>query len=194
MLKKSFLIGVLFIGVWAMLISNAQAYPATSGGWGAWPKCVLIWSDWLGVANYEIKPTDVEVTLDLRLAELSYINPGNQDGGVGQPFDPDTVVTGTQALSNPVSKNGKYHSEITFGKDVLLGAIPDASLPPLQNPNWYYNDIVVLKMYVTIRGYSDLDGDGDPETETARVGGTCTLNFDRTEYICVTEEIWRYRK
>ena len=199
MLRKSWLIGVLLISVWALLGTNAHAYPGTIGGWGAFPKCVCVWSEWLGVANYEIKPTEVDVTIDLLEVQLHYLNPAGQGGGWGNPFYPGVQVTGQQALNLPVSKKGKYLSTICFLDDVLFAAIPLGSIPAPPNPQWTLDTeghyVVVLKMYVTIRGYSDSNGDGIVDNwETAHVAGTCTLNSARDGYNCVTEENWGYKK
>ena len=189
---------MLLMGLAALLVPNVNAYPPTLGGWGAWPKCVLVWSDWLGVANYEVKPSDVNVTIELLKVQIHYLNPGGQGGGLGQPFYPVAEdIGGTDPLSDPVDKKGKYHSEITFTGDVLLDAIDPSSVPPPPNPQWTIDPVdpvVVLEMYVTIRGFADFDGDGTPEKETAHVAGPCTLNYDRTQYTCTTGDSWGYKK
>ena len=200
MLRKSWLICVLFIMVWALSGTNAFAYPASATGvWGGFLKCVCIYSDWVGVGNYEVKPTDVEVTLELLEVRLHYLNPSGKPGGLGEAFYPDAEVTGEQAASGSITKNGKFHSEICFTDDELYAGIDEALIPLPPNPQWTLDleghYVRVYKMYVTIRGYSDFDGDIGhvTETETSHLAGTCTLNEKKGTYECGTEHFWNYK-
>ena len=197
MFKRLLLTAALCIGLFSLLGTNAHAYPAAPGGWGAWPGSVCVWTDWKGVANYEIKPTNVDVTLFISKVQLHYLNPGGQPGGLGQPFYPDVEIAVDGEMNEGVAKNGKYQMLLCFENEVLSSLVePFAPDPP--NDAWTLdpeNPVVILEMFVRIRGFSDFDDDViGTETETAYIAGPCTLNYDGTDYTCVTEEEWNWTK
>lgn len=198
MIKRLLLKTALCIGLFAFLGSNAHAgYPATVGGWYATWGSVCVWAEWKGVQNYEITPTDADVTLFVQKVQLHYLNPAGQPGGDGQPFYPNVEISIDGRLDDSVSKNGKYEMLLCFENNELYNLIVESGveIPKIPNPKWTLdpdNPVVVLEMFVRIRGYSDLDGDLEIETETAHVAGPCILNVD--EYICETEEEWYWDK
>lgn len=200
MFKRLLLRGALCIGLFALLGTNAHAYPAAPGGWGAWPGSVSVWTDWKGVSNYEIKPTNADVTLFISKVQLHYLNPGGQPGGLGNPFYPDVEISMDGALNDSVSKNGRYQMLLSFDDSLLIELIMNsgAEIPDPPNPQWTLDPehpVVILEMFVRIRGFSDFDDKIiGTETETAHVAGPCTLNYDGTDYTCVTEEEWNWKK
>jgi hypothetical protein len=188
MLKKLLFIMVLCMGSFALFIPNVTAYPPAPGNWGAWPKCVAVWSDWKGVGDYESNPSWVEVTLTLKDISVHFYNPGDQGGGISENFyPPDATVTGSEGFgSDPdaISKNGRYLSWIEFEDYELWLAIPEDYRPYPPNPGWS-PDVTVWEMDVLLVAWvDDIDGDGvaDPVSTT---GGTCYLNADGTEYNCI---------
>lgn len=195
MFKRVLLTGVLCIGLVGLFATQAVAYPARIGGWGSTHGSVCVWSDWFGVSNYEKTPTDVTVTILLLEVQVHYLNPGGGGGGVGTPFYPNVEAQGTQIGLKPLDKKGKAFSEICFNDQELIEAIGIENIPPPPNPQWTLDSstIVVRKMHVTIKGYSDFDDLYPPaEKETAHAAGLCTLNNNQTAYGCVEEERWIY--
>jgi hypothetical protein len=197
MFRKLLLIGVLFISFWALLGANAYAYPAwATGGWGAWPNCVCFWSDWKGVSNPDQKPSDVIYTMSNMEIQVYYLNPGGNDGGVGEPFYPNAQVTGGGTLPDSISTKGTYQSKLCFYDENLWAAVDVNSIPPPVNPNWTLDPsrIDVLQMDVEIQGYSDLDGDHIAETLTTDLTGHCVLSSDKTAYKCTTTDLLASKK
>jgi hypothetical protein len=111
------------------------------------------------------------------------------------PFYPEAQVEGTDVFNgDSATRNGRYHSVICFEAGDF--DIPEEIIPDPPNPKWTRDpdSLVLLENDTWIRGYSDLDGDGFTETETAHLKLNCTLNYDRTEYICVIEESWGWKR
>ena len=204
MFKRLLLIGVLCFAMMALVGTTAHAYPsAATGGWGVWPwNSLNVWSDWKKVANSEKDSTLIRATLIATIVEAHYLNPGDQGGGISHNFYVEVEFTGEDIPENEwISRNGQYHSEIIFEEEdyepIILAALAAACDPDLPNDKWYLDlesPITILEMYILIEGFSELDDDGLVDDETAHIAGTCTLNFDRTEYICVTEESWGWKK
>ncbi len=188
MFKKFLMMVILCISLLTLLGTNANAYPAIIGGWGAWPGSVCVWTEWKQVANYDVTPTDVTVTLYIDKVLVHYQNPGGQPGGIGVPFYVDVTATlEGEPLSDPITKNGKYMMEICFDEEYLKSFIgPDIGDPP--NPGWTMLDITVVEMYVLIEGFSEMDDDNEVNDRTAVIGGPCTLDNYGTAYDCETEQ------
>jgi hypothetical protein len=192
---KKLLSGILCVSMIGFVAIAAHAYPSRLGGWAVWPGTVSVFTQWLGVADFEKAPTTVEVTLDLIEVQVHYFNPGGNGGGIGTPFYPDLQVAVEQDLSEPVSKNGKYETTIIFEDSYLYFKLEDY-LPPPPNPQWTpdVDNVDVIEMDVYIRGYSDLDDDGFVDDETAYLKANCILSEDGTAYECVTLETWGYKQ
>lgn len=187
MFNKLFFGGLLCLGVLGFTAAGVYAYPATTGGWGAWPGSVTIWSDWKGVADYEKKPTDLTVTILFLEVQVQYINPGGNDGGLGEPFYPDAELSYKEGLGQgqDISKNGRFFSEVPFTDEEILAAIED-DLPEPPNPKWQPDSVTVLRMHVTIEGFSDWDGDSkillDTEVDLDGDGEADGVDFSDSEY------------
>jgi hypothetical protein len=166
-------------------------------------QAVCIWSKWVGVANSEKKPTRVEVSLEILSGQLHYFNPSDKGGGLGNSFYPNIPAVVLDQLDEGANRNGRFESYICFLGSYLLSLIDKDDIPPPPNPKWELDNsvFVVLEAYVTLKGYSDLDGDSFAETETAHVNGYIELDKKRTRYISETllnpdgsEQIWGWKQ
>jgi hypothetical protein len=162
MLKRLLVIGALCIGLIGFWSIDAQAWPASSSGWGAIQNTVTVWSGWKGISNADLRPTSVKVTIFPHDVLVMFRNPGGQDGGVGVPFFFPTEVTGTQVTPQKAVKNGKWNSYITFYDEELLAMIPPADLANIApNPQWMAYAVVVKNFDVYIQAFEDVNSTCD---------------------------------
>ncbi len=155
MFKRFALIGVLCVGLAGLWAGGADAYPLSLAGYKFSFGSVDATTIWTGVANYELKPSFVAISLSDIQVRLYSINPGGNTGGVGVPFELSSPVVGTDVL-NPVSKNGKYTSLIVFEDNTFTAMVDPALLP---NPNWSFdpNHCDVVHFKAVIQGFTDID-------------------------------------
>lgn len=168
MFKKLFLMGALIIGLIGVCSTPVMAYPACCGdvAWCPWcsgsPMAVIITSEFLGIANTDVKPTDVYVEMMIESMELYSVNPDGHPGGEGIPFTNIPVsFTGQQSTGDqtPMTGAGKWEGEFKFYLDDILqflianGYITD--LPELPNPNWSWK-IVVHQALIRVTANTDV--------------------------------------
>ncbi len=158
-MRKTFaVIGVLCIGLTALWGGVAMAYPPSLSGWSFKPGSVDASTIWTGVGNFDLKPTDIVITLSDIQLRLYSINPGGNTGGVGVPFSLTSPVVGTDSFA-PIQKNGKYSSLIVFPDSVFTGQIDMNQLAALlPNPNWTLdpNHVDVVRFKGLIQGFTDV--------------------------------------
>lgn len=177
MLKRLLMIGALCVGLMALGGTDANAWPASSSGWGATQNTVTIWSGWKGISNVELKPTTVKVILFPHEAMVLCKNNGSNDGGVGNPFLYPTTVTGNATTPRKAIKNGNWNSYITFTDEELLAQLPDANSYCI-NPNWTVYGIVVKTFDVYLQAYEDISTTMCPEGSNPDDGLCYTTYFD----------------
>ncbi len=222
MLKRLLIIGTLCIGIMALGGTDAHAWPASSSGWAAYQNTVVIYSGWRGIANKDLRPTSVKVTLFPNEVMVLCKNPGGNDGGVGNPFIYPTTVTGSQASPDAPTRNGRWDSFITFTDEDLLANLGDPNSYCV-NPNWTAYGIVVKTFDVYIQAYEDINltcpvldpndyglcyttafnPDGSPTgdytaEEVVHIKGSCDLGSAPigvgSSYTCTTDLQWEYSK
>jgi hypothetical protein len=170
MAKKLLITGVLVVCILAMAPTGAKAYPPSLGGWAVSWGSITFTTTWLGVGNVAAIPTDVVVTLQ-PVGEDNFIyfaNPAGQTGGIGVPFTPgDIQVEGLDRL-DPMTKNGKFTSEITFytqlgenPEDPLDWILKDVALPEeileqMPNPGWCPYKVEINHFDAVIQGFTDI--------------------------------------
>jgi hypothetical protein len=161
MSKRLVVIGALCIGLMGLWSIDAHAWPASSSGWGATQNTVTVWSGWKGIANAELKPTSVKVsiypwsTVDVLVL---FKNPGGNDGGVGVPFRLSTTITDSQSSPDKAIRNGKWNSYITFDGGDLCAMIPQGELDAITpNPKWTCYDVVIYKFNILLQAYEDIN-------------------------------------
>lgn len=170
MFRKLVMIGVLCLGVMAIAGADANAYPPSLSGWSFKVGTVDATTIWTGVGNFELKPTDVAITLSEIQLRLYSVNPGGNTGGEGVPFALSSSVLGTDTIS-PISKNGKYTSFIVFPDSVFTALIDPALLAQvLPNPNWTLDldHVDVVHFKGLIQGFTDVSD----RCETYYIGST----------------------
>lgn len=161
------------IGFWSI---DAQAWPASSSGWAAYQNTVTIYSGWRGIANKDLRPTSVKVTLFPNEVMVLCKNNGGNDGGVGNPFIYPTTVTASQISPATPTRNGRWDSYITFTDEELLAKLGDPSQYCI-NPNWEAYGIVVKTFDVYIQAYEDISSDMCTETSSPETGVCYTTSF-----------------
>lgn len=217
MSRRILWIAALCIALAALWSVPAQAYPPSLSGWSFKVGSVDASTIWTGVGNFDLKPTDIVVTLKNVDLRLYAVNPGSNTGGVGVPFRLTTPVSGTDSIS-PILKNGKYASTIVFPDSVFTAAIdPSLLQQALPNPNWTVdpNRVDVLRFRGIVQGFTDV-GDRcegyyagattvdsscfpfDPawenryEEEVVHLEVDCTLQDGA--YACTVLQDWEYSK
>ena len=223
MLKRLLIIGTLCIGIMALGGTDAHAWPASSSGWAADQNTVTIYSGWRGIANKDLRPTSVKLTLFPKEVMVLCDNHGGNDGGVGVPFMYPTTLTGNQTSPEKATRNGRWDSYITFTDNELLGNLTDPNSYCI-NPNWTAKGIVVKTFDVYIQAYEDIDStcpDIDPPDsnglcyttsfndnnaplqpynaeEVVRIKGSCDLESAPigvgSQYTCTTPLQWEWSK
>ncbi len=217
MFKRLVLIGALCVGLVAVWGGAASAYPPSLSGWSFKVGSVDASTLWTGVGNYELKPTDIVITLSDIQLRLYSINPGGNTGGVGVPFNLSAPVQGTDSIS-PISKNGKYASLIVFPDSAFTALIDPVALEQaLPNPNWTLdpNHVDVVHFKALIQGFTDVtdrcenyyinntvvDTSCYPFTATAQtryeeevVHVLVDCNLQNGAYVCSTLQDWGYSK
>ena len=196
MFKKLLSMVVVCIGMMGLLGTKANGYPPSLGGWGVWRGSATVLTEWVGIANTDLKPTIADVDLRIRGFMIdAVLNPGGEDGGVGQPFiqvptEPFVVNNAAGIFDVPLKGRGGYDLPILFSDEKLTQAIVevcqgtpvpswcnDGSLPKLPNINWYWH-VIVLDADVRIKGYTDYDKDGSREEVVFAVGYCVLPGYD----------------
>ncbi len=217
MFKKFVFIAVLCVGLMAIWGPDANAYPPSLSGWSFKVGSVDASTLWTGVGNFDLKPTDIVITLSSIDLKLYAINPGGNTGGVGVPFSLTAPVAGTDSIS-PISKNGKYASLIVFPDNVFIGLIDPALLAQvLPNPNWTLdpNHVDVTHFRALIQGFTDISdrcenyyiGNTVVSTSCYPFSATWTsryeeevvhleadCNLQNGAYVCTALTDWEYSK
>jgi hypothetical protein len=161
MLKKLLLVGAFCIGLMGLWCGHANAWPASSSTWYVKTGSVIVDSSWVNIANTDVKPTLIQVTMIPHGLIVYYQNPGGNTGGVGVPFDLPLDITGVDRLiPTALSGRGKYTSSVEFfDKDILdrikflYPTILDDNAP---NPNWIPYAVDVTSLDVYIQAFEDL--------------------------------------
>lgn len=155
-IKSLMLIGLLVIGMVTLLANLDKAPvgqqgppPEFTGGFAINKKSIHAESLLKKLGNVDKQPTMVEVRLTNITGQAWCINPGGQDGGLGEPFFWDIDLTGIDVVTpGEVRKNGKALSEVIFYNCDLYnglfcveydnGECVDYYFPPgvCVNPNW----------------------------------------------------------
>lgn len=219
MFKKLLLIGVFCISVMALVGTEAKAYPPGLGGWGACPWCspaLTVTTDWVGIANTDLKPTEVWLTLNLTSVEIVVLNPGGEDGGIGVPFCSDIILTQSASITDvPLRGKGRYELPFYFTSQEILDALEWAGCydPKWKLPNENWELIVIVHEFdARIQGFTDMNGrcEGDSNEynctesdmeEVVHAIGDCIITYDGdgepvlgVPYHCTEVFHWEYQK
>jgi len=161
-MKKLILMLFACVILMTLSVTNASAYPSKLTGWPTWPGSITVNTQWVGISNTDLKPTDVWVVLNLKRVEIRVANHGGNTGGLpGVPFFvTDAVVSAAGEISDvPLKGRGSYELPVIFSNQDILDAIEPylaEPLPTLPNPNWYYY-VLVWSMDVRIQGFTDMN-------------------------------------
>ena len=216
MSKRLSLAGALCAGMIVIWGTNVHAWPASSSYWGVKYNTIHVNSSWFGIANTDVKPTDIMATIFSYQVVVYYKNPGGNTGGIGVPFNLSTEISGTETLMPTALRGaGKYTSTITFSdQDILSSIDPSILAANAPNPGWIAYAVDVLSLDVIIQAFADistrcedswdasncylnLNDPANPlddlkEEEVVHIEGSCTLQ--NGDYSCTENEHWEWSK
>lgn len=187
-------IGIGLTGLWC---GHANAWPASSSGWYVKTGSVIVDSTWVGIANTDLKPTLLQVTIVPHEYTVIYENPGGNTGGVGVPFDLPLEITGLDSLfPTALSGRGKYTSSVEFPDQGFLDRIielyPTALADNAPNPNWTPYSVQVTAMDVYIQAFADVSGtcpnNDTTNTDLYPYNDTCFVDYTTSTPTVGTEE------
>jgi len=191
MFRKLLLTCVLGIGMLALTAADASAGFPKPANWNLVIGSVCLDSTWTGLGKCE-GCFEIQVTLDIYSGACSCLNPGGQDGGIGNPFTGDVTVVGEDAIgSDNIVARGRTYSSICWEDDEITDVImPYATEESCSshgngwtlNPDGY---CVIRGTDVLIKGCGyDKDGDWVYMHE---IWGYCDWNDDTQVYVCTED-------
>ena len=210
---KRLAIVVFCIGLMGLWITDAKAWPASSSGWYVKTGSIIVNSSWVQISNTDVKPTDIVVSIN-PMVVVYYRNPGDNEGGVGVPFNLDVLI-GLDSLYSLVGR-GKADSEIVFPSITFDWLVENYTIEYLNsfapNTNWTAYDAILTGLDVKIQAYADVsdfcDASKTPESdwkscyynvdfglyeeEVVHLEGLCSVQGDI--FTCVESEHWEWSK
>lgn len=185
MVKRLFLTIVLGISLQALMTANVGAFTRiVSGGWGLSHGSVCLDSTWKGLGNCD-GCAEIGATLYPYYAQCDCVNPGGQDGGIGQPFGTEGVeLSGAEMINaDSLTAKGITYSNICWENEEIDAAIA-AAAPPVcdDKDNWTVGNCFILGTNVLIQGCGyDVNGGW---ALIRVITGYCDWNSSASEYDC----------
>ena len=183
---KKLLIGIIFVGVMSLLITEAKAgFPKVGGGigWGT----VDCYSLWRGLGNTDNTPTLINcVILPVRISAQCQNPGGNIGGGVVFNLFSTEVAEDEVVYPYQLDARGRYESELIIpDAEIFVGlnlAASDAcdgfnngTSEWIVAPN---GDINVIQMFAAFTARWDVDEDGVFETLVENNQYACKTSDD----------------